>query len=449
MRRGIGGQTFSLAVTVAVQIASVPLFLHFWGAPRYGEWLVLATVPAWLMVVDLGLISAASWEVTMRAARRDFDGARSVFRTAWTCVTCLSFATAAAVTVAAAAAPVASWFGFAGLDDAAARKVLVLLLGYAFVHMQSGLLATGLVATGRYGLYAFLLAATRLAAFGLVAAALVLGAGPETAAAVMASVECAGFALVAACVRRASPWMRHGLAGASLAELRRLAAPALGAAGLTAGNALVLQGPVLVVGAVLGPAAVAVFATLRIVARAPVMSANVVFTTLRPEVAMAHGQGDGARVTDLNTRAVQLAAWLAGAACLALMLLGPALVDLWTGGKVAVRQPLFALLVAAGAGTLLWTGVATALMATNRSQEIAGAYVLVACTALPVSIAAAHAGGTSGVAAVALAVELVVLALALKRTLVLLHQRFPDLAAAALRPPLDALELLRVRPWTS
>lgn len=449
MRRGIGGQTFSLSVAVAVQIASVPLFLHFWGATRYGEWLVLATAPAWLMVADLGLISAASWEVTMRAARRDFDGARHVFRTAWTFVTCLSLATAGAVTLVATAAPVASWFGFAGLDDDAARKVLVLLLGYALVHMQSGLLATGLIATGHYGLHAFLLAATRLAALGLVAAALVLGAGPETAAAVIASVECAGFALVAGCVRRASPWMRYGLAGASVAALRRLAAPALGAAGLTAGNALVLQGPVLVIGAVLGPGAVAVFSTLRIVARAPVMGANVVFATLRPEVAMAHGRSDGARVMRLNTRAVQLAVWLAGAACIALMLLGPALVDLWTGGKIAVRHPLFALLVAAGASTLLWTGVATALMATNRSQEIAGAYVLVAGTAVPVSIAAAHFGGASGVAALALAVELVVLALALRRTLTLLDQRFPALAAAALRPPCDALDLLRVRPWTS
>jgi len=128
------------------------------------------------------------------------------------------------------------------------------------------------------------------------------------------------------------------------------------------------------------------------------------------------------------------------------MLLGPALVDLWTDAKIAVRQPLFALLLAAGAGTLLWTGVASALMATNRSQEIARAYILVAGTALPVSMAAAHFAGMSGVAAAALAVEAVVLVLAVKRTLLLLDQRFPNLAVAALRPPLD---LLRVWPPTS
>ena len=449
MRRGLGGQTFSLAVTVVVQIASVSLFLHFWGTSRYGEWLVLATVPAWFVLADLGVVSAATWEATMRASRRDLDGARSVFRTAWAFVTSLSVAAAGALALAAAAAPAASWFGFDGLDAAAARTVLLLLLGHAFVHVQTGLFAMGLTAAGRYGLHAFLLAATKLAAFGLVASALALGAGPEAVAAVMAGVECAGFAVVAGYVRRHSPWLRHGLAGTSLAELRRLAAPALGAAGLAAGNALVIQGPVLVVGAVLGPGAVAVFSTLRLVARAPVMGANVVFATLRPEVALAHGQGDGARVRRLNTRAAQLALWLAGATCLALMVLGPALVELWTGAKVAVRQPLFALLLAAGAGTMLWTGVATALMATNHSQRISGAYVLAAGTALPVSAAAAHFAGASGVAAVAVAVELVVLALALKRTLALLDQRLADLARAALRPPLDALDPLRVRPWTS
>lgn len=443
LRRGVGGQTFSQAVTLAVGVGGVPLFLHFWGAPLYGEWLVLAAATAWFRIGDLGFTDAGTHEVTMRAARRDFDGACGVFRTVWAFVTAVSLAAAAALAAGAAASPLASWFGFSGLDEAGAATVLALLLVQVLVHMQTFLVGMGLIGAGRYGLHALLVAATRLAAFLLVALALALGGGPESAAAVMAGVECVGFAMMAGLARRHSPWLRYGLAGASRATLRRLAGPSIGFAGLTAGNVLGVQGPILVIGAVLGPSAVAVFSTLRMVARAPLMCSNVVFATLRPEVSMAYGRGDVALVRRLNTHAVQLALWLAGSAFAALMLIGPWIVDLWTGGAIAVRHPLFVLLLAGGAATMLWTGAATALLATNNNRAIAVVSVMATGTGLAASVAAAFPAGASGVAAALAAAELVVLGLILRRTLAFLDQRLRRLARAALRPPLDALALLR------
>ena len=439
LRRGLGGQAFSQVVTVAVQIGGVPLFLHFWGASLYGEWLMLVALSAWFVLTSLGFTTAGTHEVTMRVARRDFDGALAVFRTAWTFVTALSLAVAAALATGAAVSPVASWFGFSELGDAGAAAVIVLLLGQVFVHMQTELLGMGLIAAGRYGLYAFLVAATRLAAFLLVALALVLGGGPTSAAAAMAGVECAGFLVVAGFARRHGPWLRYGLSGDSAATLRRLAVPSIGFAGLTAGNALGIQGPILVIGAALEPTAVAVFSTLRLLARAPVMFANVVFATLRPEAAIAHGRGDGARVRRLNTGAVQFALWLAAAAFVAAMLLGPWIVDLWTGGRIAVRQPLFVLLLVAGAGTLLWTGAATALHATNNNREIAAVSVLATGAGLLAALAAVSHAGSSGVAAAMAGAELVVFVLILRRALAFLGQRPGELLRAVLRPPAEVL----------
>ena len=439
LRRGFGGQAVSQAVAVAVQIGGVPLFLHFWGASRYGEWLVLVALSAWFVLAGLGFPTAGLHEATMRVARRDFDGALAVFRSVWAFVTGLSLVVAAALATGAAVAPVASWFGLSGLGDAGAASVVALLLGQVFVHMQTELLGTGLIAAGRYGLYAFLGAVTRLAAFLLVALALALGGGPVSAAAVMAGAECAGLLVVAGFVHHHAPWLRYGRSGISGAVLRRLAAPSIGFAGFTAGNALGIQGPVLVIGAALDPAAVAVFSTLRLLARAPVLFANVVFATLRPEVAMAHGRGDGALMRRLNTGAVHFALWLAAAAFVAAMLLGPWIVDLWTGGRIAVRQPLFALLLAAGAGTLLWTGAATALYATNNNKEIATACVLATGAGLLASIAAVPHAGASGVAAAMAAAELAVFALILRRALAFLGQRPGELVGAVLRPPTEVL----------
>ena len=441
IRRGLGGQGFAQAVAFAVQLASVPLYLHFWGAALYGEWLILIALQGWLLLADLGYTATAVNEVAMCAARGDLAGARERFQSAWALVTALSLA--AAVVALLAAAPVADWLGLAELGRRGVAVALSLLAVQAFLRLQTGLLGAGLTAAGQYGLLAFLLTLSRGSAFALTALAVALGGGPGWAALALAATELAGFAVVAARVRRHSPWLRHGLADASLQRVRRLAAPSFGLAGLAVGNALVIQGPVVVIGAILGPASAAVFSTLRFLARAPVFLANGVFATLRPEATFAYGQGDRRRLRRLNTQAVQFALWLGGAALAVLLPLGPWIVGLWTGGEIAVRQPLFALLLAAAAGTLLWTGAGTALMAANRSQRIARAYLPTAGAALLVAVAVGPSLGTDGIAAALAATEWLVFALVARRTLAFLGQRAGSLMRAALRPPTGLIGLLR------
>ena len=443
LRRGLGGQAFAQVVGFAIQLGGVPLFLHFWGASLYGEWLVLAALPAWLVLSNLGVTSAALNEAMMCVTRGDPDAALGAFRTTWVFMTGVSSCAAVVLVAGAALLPLAAWFELSGLGDSDVSIILALLLLQVLVHMQAELAAAGLYGAGHYGLHAFLGASTRLAAFVLVVLVLVLGGGPVAAAVVMAGAECMGFAVMVGAARRHGPWMRYGVSGASRATLRRLVGPSLGFVGFTAGNALTIQGPILVIGAVLGPTAVTVFATLRLAVRAVVMLGNVIFATLRPEMTMAYGAGDAVRLRRLHTRAVQISLWLGLAGFTALMLLGPRLVEVWTAGRIAVEQPLFGWLAAGGAATLLWTGAAAALHATNHHKEIALLYVAAAGAGLAVSAAAAPYAGPSSVAAALAVSEVVVLILVLKRAIAFVEQRFGALAGAALRPPTDVLGWLR------
>ncbi|MBO6783461.1 MAG: hypothetical protein JJ899_09365, partial [Alphaproteobacteria bacterium] len=254
--------------------------------------------------------------------------------------------------------------------------------------------------------------------------------------------ECFGFVAVLGFARYHSKWMRHGVGAVSRRMFRQLATPSIGFAGFILGNAISIQGPIIVIGAILSPTAVAIFATLRILARAVVMFANVVFATLRPEIAMAYGRDDIVLMQRLSNRAIQFSVWLAGTAFVALMLLGPWIVEVWTVGRIEVTQPLFALLVLAGMATLTWTGTASALYATNNNQAIATIYVVVASVAVAASIFAAMIGGTSGVAAALALAELVVLALVFIRTLRFVDQSAGQVLRRVVVPPVDTLRLL-------
>lgn len=440
IRRGLGGHAFGQAVAFAVQAAGVPLYLHFWGVALYGEWLVAVALQGWFLMADFGYTATAVNETAMRAARGDVAGARAVFQSAWALVTCLSLMAAGAAALLGLA-PVTTALGLDELGGASA--VLPLLVAQALLRLQTGLLGAGLTAAGHYGLLAFLLTLTRAVAFALAALGVALGGGPEGAALALVLAELAGLLSVAALARRHSPWQELGLADASVAAVRRLAPPSLGLAGLSVGNALVIHGPVLALGAILGPAAAAVFVTLRFLARAPVLLAGALFATLRAEATIAQGRGERQRLRRLNTQAVQFALWLGLATLLLLLPAGPQAVALWTGGEFGVRQPLFALLLAGAVGTLLWTGVGTALMAANRSERIAATYVPVAAGSLAAAAALAPALGASGAAAALAAGEWLVFALVARRTLTFLDQGATSLALEALRPPTGLIRLLR------
>jgi len=276
-----------------------------------------------------------------------------------------------------------------------------------------------------------------------IAGALLAGARPFGVAVVVAAVEAAGFLVILVFAHRHSPWMKYGIAHASRETWRQIASPSLGFVGLTVANAISIQGPIIVLGAILGPSAVAVFATLRMLARAVVLFANLAFTTVRPEIAMAYGRDDIGLVRRLNNRAVQFAAWLAATAFVGLMIFGPAIVDVWTVGRIPAPRTLLGLLLIAGLSTMLWNGIATALYATNNNRAIATIYGIAAAAGLAVLTFVTPQFGIIGAAATLAVVEVAVILLVMGRTLAFLDQRFGALLLAALTPPTDALHLLR------
>ena len=66
-----------------IQLIQVPVFLHFWSVPLYGEWLLINSIPTWLTFSSVGFGTVAGNEMTMLVARQDRDGALRVFQSCW------------------------------------------------------------------------------------------------------------------------------------------------------------------------------------------------------------------------------------------------------------------------------------------------------------------------------------------------------------------------------
>src|SRR6201996_232485 len=66
-----------------IQFIQIPVFLHFWSVPLYGEWMIVNSIPAYLSFSNAGFGSVAGNEMTMMVARDDRAGALRVFQSCW------------------------------------------------------------------------------------------------------------------------------------------------------------------------------------------------------------------------------------------------------------------------------------------------------------------------------------------------------------------------------
>ena len=63
-----------------IQLIQVPVFLHFWSLPLYGEWLLVNSIPTYLSFSTTGFGTVAGNEMTIVASSASFFWSSSFTR---------------------------------------------------------------------------------------------------------------------------------------------------------------------------------------------------------------------------------------------------------------------------------------------------------------------------------------------------------------------------------
>ena len=402
---GTGSNAYAQAISIAIQLLSLPLFLARWDLPTYGQWLVLSALPAYLAMADGGMLAAAGNRMTMLMGEGKAREANESFQSAMAIV----------LGVGACALPLvalAAWLWPAtDVTSADARIAVVLLATGVVMALVGGLPEAVYKATHRYPLGAALATTSRLVEWvgGLIG--LWIGGSFVAVAlgALLARALCSGGMLWHAA--RTTPAFRLSLTDASRAEIRRCAGPALSFMAFPAANALNFQGMTLIAAAVLGPAATVVFNTYRTLARVTVQATAVFSLALWPEFSRIYGQGHFEQLTNFYRRSRLIGLLMAAAASLAVYLLAPWVLRVWSGGKIAFEPSLMmvAMVYAATAGA--WHVSRVLLLSTNEHGALAWRFLLASVAVLPVAWLLARVGGLVGIMLAMLLLEVAMLAL--------------------------------------
>jgi O-antigen/teichoic acid export membrane protein len=362
--------------TTIIQLIQVPVFLHFWSVPLYGEWMIINSIPAYLSFSNAGFGSVAGNEMTMLVAREDREGALRVFQSCWWLIAIICTATFVLLSGGLYYLPAGRLLRLTAIGESDTKWIIFYLGVSVLLGQLEQLLQSAYRCIGRYPFGTLLKNTLSFSAFACMIVAVALGAGVRTTALVFATANIAGTIIFSSFVIHDIPWIRFGWQNASFAEIRKLARPAIAFMGFPLGNALNLQGTLLAVGYALGPTQVVIFGTARTVSRVALQMVAMVNNTFEPELSIAYGARNFELTRTLLRRACQLALVVAFVIVVAMMTVGPWFLTHWTGGHVPPSRPLLSILLVVVVFYALWSTSSTLMTSTNQHQRLATYYVI-------------------------------------------------------------------------
>ncbi len=430
----LSSTTARLASTV-IQFVQVPVFLHFWSVPLYGEWLIVSSIPTYLAFSNSGFGTVAGNKMTMLVAGGDRPEALRVFQSTWWLIAAICSTVIVLFSGALYFLPAARLLKITHISGADTKWIIFFLGVSVLLGQLEQLLQSAYRSIGRYPFGTFVKSAMSLSAYSCTLVWVALGHGARSTALVYACASIACTIFLAFLVRHDIPWIEFGWRHASFAEVRSLTRPALAFMGFPIGNALNMQGTLLAVSYALGPVSVVIFSTARTVSRGALQMVQMVNSTFEPELTLAFGARNIALTRSLHRRACQLALIIAVVIVAAVMTVGPYFLNHWTGGRVPPSRGLLSILLLVVVVYALWSTSSTLMTATNQHQKMAVIYLIATSLTCPACFFFARWQDLYGAAAALLISELVMNLYVLPASLRIAQDTFPDFMHSLLHYP--------------
>ena len=424
--RGLGATALGPLVTAIIQFASVPCLLHFWGAAKYGDWLILFAIPSYLTLSDLGFGDASGSDMTMRVVAGDRQGAIETFQSSWVLLSLVSLFMALLAGVVVWQVHWHNWLKLTTLSDRYASAVVLVLGLYILVSQQCGILESGFRCDGNFATGNVGGTVIRVVECATGTTCGVLTGSLLGAAFVYLISRIIGTITYGLVLGKESPWLPIGFRFARLSKVKELAAPAFGFMALPLANAISIQGITLLIGSVLGSVAVVQFSTLRTLSRINFQLMTVIAWALWPELSRAFGVGNLRLARTLHRHAYQAGLALSLMTGLALWFFGPVLYSGWIRSAVRFNANTFHILLLVTFVNSLWFTSSVVPMSTNAHHRITVAYVGFSLLAAVMARILLARQGLSGGAMVLLLIEIPMTYLVLRTSLRQLQEKLAD-----------------------
>ncbi|BAN35167.1 putative flippase [Sulfuricella denitrificans skB26] len=379
---GIGANGFGQAVTILIQLASVPILIHAWGLQLYGEWITLSAIPSYLVLSDIGLSLVAGNSLALIAEKGDIRQMQTIFQSTWVMVSSLSIVVLIPVVVIVWFIEPGQFLGLTKITGGTLSITLLLLFSHVALSMQTGILQLPFRVLKRNPFSVAAVNVIRLMEWVVATVVVLTGGGVVEVAVAFLLVRMLGNVSLWLILGRSGSPLRIGISHASLQTIRMLLRPSLASMCFPLGLSFTIQGFILLVGGMVGSIGVAVFSIYRTFTRVPIQLATAINQAIWPELSYAFGANDIDKAKKLVTKMLQFGIVLSIVSALAVYFLGETVIDLWVTKALAHNSLLLIGLTLAALVHILWQPFWVALMATNKHTRFAWYFLAISALSL-------------------------------------------------------------------
>lgn len=428
---GVAANVYDKLVIAGVQLLVVPVLAVHWGVEGYGAWVILAAVPSFLSVSDLGFATAAGNQMTMLAARGMHADTVRVFQSAWAVILTSSLLAVLGALLIVWSIPSVAWPSFSSMTPDSSRLTLSLLITYAVVSLQGSIFMAGFRCAGLFALGAFWSANTILFENVCMVVVVILGYGPEYAAATLVAARIFALLVQNLLLRINVPWLKIGFEKADRAEALGLLKPALAVLAVPLGQAAFLQGSTLALGAALSSMAVPVFTATRTFSRIGIQLTQLLTHAIMPEFSAAVARKDRRSEFLIVLLTVSVALAVALPFAIVLILFGPQLIALWTRQLIIPGRELVALMALTVVLGGFWSPLSNLILAINRHAGFALPFLFLSAATIPMTFVCSRLIGPAGAALSVVVLDFIMCVVIVKQAKTLFYRPDDPLQAIA------------------
>jgi O-antigen/teichoic acid export membrane protein len=447
--KGVGANFLGQLINTVSRIVLVPLFLLAWGPDIYGEWLLLASLVAYLSLTEMGAQLYIVNRMTQAYAHRDHEQFCTILHTGLALFLIIPLAVFILFVAVIAFFNPASFLHITQTGHATVILVLAILAFQIVLSLPQSVLLRVYFAVEMLPRGVMLLNFMQLINLILLAGGLWLRWG-MVAIAVLQLIPyglVAGIALVD--LNRKFPQFKIlSLGHADLASGLSFIKPSLHFFLIQLGQAISLQGTVLVVGMLMGPIQVVLFSTLRTLVNLIRKFLDQLSHAAWPELTRLDAQADREKFLALFRIILRSTLMATIFFIIIFHFYGGYIYQFWLRKTVPFDQPVMDLFLIYIGQFIFWLACSHPLEATNRHHTLAKVLFISAI----LSITLAYLGGRHlGLPGVVLGMIIGDLVLPFWLVPYLLHgyqARFSfSFFAAELAPYGGSLAILTLIPW--
>lgn len=366
---GISSNFFNNGITIAIQLISLPVFLHFWTLEQYGVWLLLSTVPAYFSLADGGLVAVTANRMTILSSTGCYKEANICFQSTL-------FATIVSTFFVLLVTIFVMYFvDFSLVSSFENKLALILLIFTAVITIFTDLNEAVFRACNKYAYGVYAIGAARIIEWIGCLIGLIAYQSMLSAAAGMALGRFIANVILILITSNMFNKFHWSIKESSLNELKLIAKPSLYFLAFPISNIISLQGFSMLVGIIFGPAFLAIFNTYRTLARTLTQLISTVSRTLMPEFSRLFASKNISEIEKLHKKGTFYGVLCCFIVFTFLLYFAPNILNIWTHGKIPYDATFLALLLSSTVITSIWQISAIVLKATNNHKNLSIVYL--------------------------------------------------------------------------